>query len=214
MKTIILVFSMSLMLFSCSENDDISQPQQPEADNFYALKVGNSWVYKNYKYNLNTQNYDNTGVIDSVSIVGTQEFNGYTYFKFRRWTTGNEAGITFCNENGEHFEFFRDSLGYLVKNDGSIKFTNDDYSERIVSQNPPFTLFEKLVNGATQLTVESGSFDCINSERFLRDGSNVQFPGLDIFYYSDGIGLIYDTTSFASQDIPTIIRRLDSYVVQ
>lgn len=213
MKRLLILLPFFALIFSCN-SDDTTPPQQPEVDNFYALTVGNSWVYKNYKYNQNTEVYDDTGVIDSISIVGTQEFNGETFFKFRRWTTGNEAGITFCNENGEQFEFLRDSLGYLIKNDGSIKFTNSDYNERIIAQNSGLTILETLIDGNTQLTVEAGSFDCINSERFARDAANVQMPGLDKFYYSDGIGLVYDTSSFASQAIPSIIRRLDAYEVQ
>lgn len=214
MKRLLILLPFFAFIFSCNTSDDATQPQ-PEVDNFYALTVGNSWVYKNYKYNINTQLYDDTGVIDSISIVGTQEFDGETFYKFRRWTTGNETGITYCNENGEHFEYFRDSVGYLIRNDGSIKFTNNDYSERILVQHSGVTIIEMLVNGNSEITVEAGSFDCINSERFARaDATGNQLPALDRFYYSDGIGLIYDTSSFSSQAIPTIIRRLDAYEVQ
>ncbi len=212
MKRLLILLAFFALIFSCN-SDDTTEPLQPEADNFYALTVGNSWVYKNYKYNLNTQVYDDTGVIDSISIVDTQEFNGEAYFKFRRWTTGNEARITFCNENGEHFEYFRDSLGYLVKEDGSIKFTNNDYNERVLGVNGPVTIYEKLRNDLANQTVEAGTFECMYSERYARIAGD-QAPGLDRFYYFDGIGLVYDTTSFTSQAIPTIIRRLDSYMVQ
>ncbi|MEZ4793561.1 MAG: hypothetical protein R2783_08905 [Gelidibacter sp.] len=214
MKRLLILLPFFALMSSCNTSDDAMQ-QPSETDNFYALTVGNSWVYKNYKYNINTQVYDDTGVIDSISIVSTQDFDGETFYKFRRWTTGNEAGITFCNENGEHFEYFRDSLGYLIRNDGSIKFTNNDYSERILVQNSGISIIEMLVNGTTEITVEAGSFDCIHSERFVRDDANGnQLPALDKFYYSNGIGLIYDTSSFSTQSIPTIIRRLDSYEVQ
>ncbi len=213
MKRLLILLPFALML-SCSSNDEDAQPQQPEADNFYALTVGNSWVYKNYKYNPNTQNYENTGVIDSVSIVATEDFNGNTYYKFRRSTTGNEAGITFCNENGEHFELLRDSLGYLVRNDGSIKFTNNDYNERLIVANGSINIYETLMNGSTDITVEAGTFISIHSERYARDSNNMQLPGLDVHFYSDGIGLIYDTSSFTFVDYPTIIRRLDAYTIQ
>lgn len=213
MKRLLYFLPLLALMCSCSSNDD-AQPQQLEVDNFYALTVGNSWVYKNYKYNINTQVYDDTGVIDSISIFDTQEFDGETFYKFRRWTTGNETNITFCNENGEHFEYFRDSLGYLIWNDGRVKFTNVDYSERLLSENSGVRIFETLVVGTTQLSVEAGDFDCIRSERYAKNLNNEQFTGLDKFYYSDGIGLVYDTTSFVSSGTPQIVRRLDSYTVQ
>lgn len=213
MKRLLMLLPVFALTFSCTDNND-NPFQQPEVDNFYALTLGNSWVYKNYKDNLNSDVYDDTGVIDSISIVGTEEFNGNTYYKFRRLTTGNEAGITFCNENGEHFEFLRDSLGYLVRNDGRIKFTNNDFSERAISENSGVTTIEALASGTTQQAVEAGSFSCIHSERFARNANGDEFPGRDRYYYSDGFGLIYDTSSYVSQEFPTIIRRLDTYNIQ
>lgn len=212
MKRLFLIATFSALLFACNSSDD-TQIQEPETSNFYALTVGNSWVYENFKYNLNTQTYDNTGVTDSVSIVGTESINGNTYFKFRRHTIGNESNITFCNENGEHFELFRDSLGYLVGSDGKIKFTNTDYSERVISENGNLVLYEILMPEEVEQIVEAGTFNCIYSQRYVKNETS-QLPATDKFYYSDGIGLIYDTSSFATQSIPSIIRRLTHYVVQ
>lgn len=206
-----LIFS--IIFFSCSNDDSVSQ--QTSESNFYALTVGNSWVYKNYKYDTNTQTYENTGVIDSISIISTEEIFGNTYFKFRRLTTGNEDGITLCNQNGEHFEYLREFKGNLEKSDGTVKFTNNDYSERLLNDFNWGDVFEKLIEGETNMTVEAGSFTCINSERYaINENDEQQLPGLDRFYYADGYGLIYDTSSFVSNEIPTIIRRLYSYEIQ
>ena len=38
--------------------------------------------------------------------------------------------------------------------------------------------------------------------------------GLDRFYYANGVGLIYDTSSYVNDPIPSIIRRLDAYQIQ
>ncbi|WP_204346337.1 hypothetical protein [Psychroserpens algicola] len=213
MKRILLFVCTLLFAFSCS-NDDSTSPETLEA-NFYALTVGNSWVYKNYRYNMNTQLYEDTGVIDSVSIVSTENISGETYFKFRRLTTGNEDGITFCNPNGEHFEYLREDNGNLVRSDGNVKFTNNDFSLRVLSQNVWGIIVEQLIEGESTMNVEAGSFTCVNSERYaLLSPNNDPSPGLDRFYYSDGFGLIYDTSSYVSNDIPSIIRRLDTYVIQ
>ena len=210
MKRILFCLCLITLINSCNSNDDSQDVELPEA-NFYALTVGNSWVYKNYRYNLQTEFYDDTGVIDSLSIVDTETINGNTYFKFRRWTTGNEDNIAFCNPNGEHFELLRDSLGFLIRDDGSIKFTNSNYDERVLSVQDWGTIIETLVQGANMINVEAGIFNCINSERFARMPNGIQADGLDHFYYSDGVGLIFDTSSFVSDPIHSIERRLDTY---
>jgi len=112
MKHIFYVCFFAVLLSSCTT----SETNQDSESNFYALTIGNEWVYKNYRYNINTQLYDDTGVVDAVRIVGTEVVNENTYFKFRRFTTGNEAGITFCNPNGEHFEL----LIRMIGEDGEI----------------------------------------------------------------------------------------------
>ena len=194
MKRILFTVSLFACLFSCS-NDDAATPETQDP-NFYALTVGNSWVYKNYSYNVNTDTYDDTGVIDSISIVNTEVFEGNTYFKLRRLTTGNDIGITFCNPNGEYFELVRDSLGALIRSDGLIKFTNTNYEERILAQEPWGSIREILTAGETDISLEAGIFSCVNSERYAILTDAGQAPALDKFYYSDGVGLIYDTISF------------------
>ncbi|WP_033960856.1 hypothetical protein [Psychroserpens jangbogonensis] len=212
MRRILITVCILSLFFSCSSDD--SNTPEAQIENFYALTVDNFWVYKNYRYNINTETYDDTGVVDSISIVGTEVFEGKTYFKFRRLTTGNENQITYCNPNGEYFEYLREFEGNLIWNTGEVKFTNNDYSVRTLDENDWGNIVEKLTDDTTSLSVEAGTFDCINSERYVILPDGEQAPSLDRFYYSDGIGLVYDTSSFVSQETPSIIRRLESYNVQ
>ncbi|MFT5846980.1 MAG: hypothetical protein ACJARX_000052 [Psychroserpens sp.] len=132
MKRILISVCFFAYLFSCSSDDSVTLETQEY--NFYALTVGDSWIYKNYRYDQNSEIYEDTGVKDSISIIGTEDLFGNTYFKFRRLTTGNEEAITFCNPNGEYFENLREFEGNLVKDDGTVKFTNSDYSVRTLSE--------------------------------------------------------------------------------
>jgi len=214
MKHLLLCLCIVTLTFSCTESDDSgNQIDDPEA-NFYALTVGNSWVYKNYKYSLVTDAYEDTGVVDSVSIVGVEDLSGESYFKFRRLTTGNEEGITFCNPNGEYFEFLREDEGDLIDEEGIIKFTNNNYEERLLQENSWGNIYEALVEGTTTINVEAGEFDSLSSERYAKNSEGEQLDGLDRFYYANGFGLIYDTSSTVSNSTPSIIRRLDAYEVQ
>lgn len=210
-----IIFSLCIMACALScDSDNDAEPISPPQSNFYALTVGNSWVYKNYKYDASTETYEDTGVIDSVSIVGTETISGNTYFKFRRLTTGNDTNITFCNANGEHFEWLRDSLGNLTNEQGKVKFTNSDFSERLIQENSWGNMYEVLQSGNASMSLDSGTFNCVTSERYLRNTDGEQQLGLDMFYYADGIGLIYDTSSFVTNPIHSIERRLDAYNVQ
>ena len=95
MKRILYVCFIAVILSACTTSDNQDPPESES--NFYALTEGNAWVYKNYEYNSLTEDYEDTGVIDSVSIVNTEVINDNTYFRFRTYTTGNDAGVTFCN---------------------------------------------------------------------------------------------------------------------
>jgi hypothetical protein len=214
MKRILITVCFFACLFSCSSDDSVTPETQEE--NFYALTVGNSWVYRNYRYDQNSETYEDTGVVDSLSVIGTEVIDGNTYYQFRRFTTGNEEQITFCNPDGEHFEYLREFEGDLILSTGEVKFTNNDYSIRTLSENSWGNIVERLTEDTTTLNVEAGTFDCINSERYaILSDPNQQATGLDKFYYSNGVGLIYDTTSFViNGELPLIIRRLDTYDIQ
>lgn len=216
MKRIILSLCASALIFSCSNDDDGGcETGGTQANNFYALTVGNSWEYKNYIYNTTTQEYDYSGVIDSVEIIGTQEIEGNSYFEFKTLTTGNDDDDPLLNSNGERTELLRDSLGYLVLDTGVIKFTNNDFTERLLNEQDWGNTYETLQEETSEFTVEAGSFTCVNSHRYAKSNPDgALLPGLDKIYYSDGIGLIYETISFVSSNIPRVQRRLDSYSVQ
>lgn len=214
MKNLLIYVVLSTILFSCSSDDDTV-----ETENFYALKVGNSWVYKYYEYDEDTHSYLYTGIVDSVSVIGTEKVNNQTYFKTIRKSSGNENRIFSypgyqTNPDILYFENVRDSLGFLVRSNGLIKFTNSSFEERILGVEDWGTAYEKLVPDNTEITTEAGTFTCINSERFARNTQGELFQGRDRFYYADRIGLIYETASSVSSDTPLFIRRLTSYDIK
>ena len=208
MKTSFFILCLLFIFASCTTNQNTTVQGN---NNFYALTEGNSWVYKNYKLDSRTNDYEETSVIDSITVLSSKIIRGNMFYKVRTLTTGNEEHITFCNPNGEHIDFLRDSLGYLINDKGEIKHSYVNYSERLVRENSWGNLYETLQKGIEEINVESGTFGCVLSKRYAKDQDNRLFPANDFFYYADGVGLIYDTSSFVSQDTPTIIRRLDSY---
>lgn len=213
MKRMLIFLCLITFFCSCTSNDD-ALALQPEPENFYALTVGNQWVYHNYRYNNTTEVYDATGVIDSVSIVGTQEMTGHTYFKFRTSTTGNEEHITFCNPNGERFEYLREENGVLLGENGVVKFIRNDYEPLLVASDAYFNYYNQLQEGVSNISVPAGTFECSNMHYYVTNEAGTPMAGFNTYLYANGIGLVYDTTSFVSQGYHTIERRLHSYVVQ
>ena len=69
-KPLFLAFiALSLSIISCSNDGNIIP--EPE-ENFFALTVGNSWVYEHCRReNQVTAVYYSVGVIDSIKITGT-----------------------------------------------------------------------------------------------------------------------------------------------
>jgi len=200
------------LLSSCTSDDE--DYSQIDNTNFYALTVGNQWVYKNYRFNFSTQEYVDTGIIDSVNIIGTETIDSKDYYKFRIFTSGNDDGTILYNLNGERFELLRDSLGYLVYDDGTIKYTKNNFSSRLLSSNDWGNVYEQLIALDHEITVEAGTFNSSYAHRFVMLENGEQAAGMDHIYYADGYGLIYDTVSFVSQENPMVVRRLDSYFVQ
>ncbi|MEM5565327.1 hypothetical protein WNY78_09435 [Psychroserpens sp. AS72] len=213
MKRILITVCLFACLFSCSNDDSITPETQDPG--FYALTVGNSWVYKSLRYDFNGEAYTDIEIIDSVSIVGTENIFGNSYFKFRTKTSGSpDEEALWSNANGIMFEFFREVDGSLVNENNQIVFTTTDYTEQIINAQDWGTVFEILVEDLVTVDVPAGTFECFNKQRYAETSGGVTLPSLDNIYYAEGIGLIYDTKSFATRATPEVIRRLDSYNVQ
>lgn len=214
MKLIILCFCFSLIMMSCTESAEIENENNQPDDNFYALSVGNSWVYKNYRLDFNTDTYKYTGGVDSISIIDKKNIDGITYYEFRRLTTGIEDGSFSCYSNGEYFKLLRENDGALVDDEGNVIFTNDNFQERLLYENSWGNVYERLVEGDTIMNVEAGEFKCIYSERYAIDTEGQRLEGTNHYYYSEGIGLVYETCSTVSDEKPRMIKRLDAYDIQ
>lgn len=208
----ILLLFISILILSCDNNEDTSLTE----NNFYALSVGNSWIYKNYVFNSLTDEYEYLGIVDSISIIDTESIKGEVYYKLRRMTIGNENRNVFCNVNGEHFSLLRDSIGFLINDKGAIKYANNNFSEReAFTVSPGIIAYEKLLEEKTKIDTEAGSFICFDTERYARQiDNNKLFPALDHRYYADGIGFVADTQSYLAGNTPFVIRRLDSYSIK
>lgn len=212
-----LILASACLVFTCisCSSDDNTIPEPEES--FYALRVGNSWVYEHHRrVNPQSTDFENINVTDSVKIVGTEEINGNTFFKFRTRTSGNEANQAFCSPNGENFKFLRDSLGYLINDAGKVQFSpQGDTNEYVLDVTSFNRLIYSLSTESEVVTTPAGDFDCHWMNLYTRDnGSDERSVGTSKYYRMEGIGEVFTTSSWASRPLHTVEKRLVSYTVQ
>ncbi|WP_298514421.1 hypothetical protein [uncultured Kordia sp.] len=205
--------ALTMCFISCSNDDEI--PVEPE-ESFYGLRVGNSWVYQHFRReNSQSEIFNDTGVIDSVQITGTEIINGNEFFKYRIRTSGNENNIAFCSPNGERFEYLRDSLGFLVNEFGKVQFSTESTEEFRYNNSDSFFMYTARGEENEIIATPAGEFDSEYMKVYARpQPGEVPHPGLDKYYYVQGVGKVFNTLSFISTTIHTMERRLISYDVQ
>jgi hypothetical protein len=204
-----------MVCISCS-NEDVTEPVEPEATTF-ALKVGNSWVYHYFRReNPQSQLFNNMNVIDSVEIIGTEEIEGNTYYKFRTRTFGNDTNLPYLPDNGEQFKMLRDSLGYLIDERNRMHFSaENDTSEHVMDSFSDYRTVFKLSETSELLSTPVGDFNCHwMSFYFVDNVTDERYTGESRYYRNRTVGEMMTTISFASQPEHFIEKRLVAYELQ
>jgi len=213
MKRILFTVCFFALFFSCNSDDDSSNATAPEAG-FYALTVGNSWEYRYYDLETSSDSFVAGTVVETVSIVSTEEIEGETYFKFRYFVTGNDLNSPNYPENGESFRYFREDSENLVDDSNTIIFLRENHEERLIgSLSNPILQYLRLAVDTHNLSTIAGTFETLDMELYARDGDGNLYPGISHYYYADGIGLVLNTTTFVSTAQHFRERRLESYSI-
>lgn len=224
MKRFCTIICLFTLLFSCNSDEDIQDIQQSEP-NFYALTVGNSWVYKWYELDDRNENPNLfTGVSETVSIEDIETIDNETYYKFKRVITGNPLDnlgnpiIINIEGNGEYFEFLRDSSGYLINEAGLIKCVNNTYEEILIDTefDGLESIFGQVSEDNITYNTEAGVFNSLEFILSLSVYQSTILHGISYYYYSDGIGLVSNINRrFVNCDFCGFFeKRLDSYNLQ
>ena len=211
-----LLILFSVLFFSCNKDDSAPQEEQELSEpNFYALKVGNSWRYEYFRRIARTDEFESSNAFDDVSISGTTEINGNTYYVFETTTTGNDDSNVFVPDNGTIVTKRRDSLGYLIDENGLkyFSYSNMDQEYLIRDSSSDAKIYGVLTANDANLTVAAGDFVCSVNELFAKFQNGNVSPGRDFYSYSEEIGQIKSTCSFVSDSLPIAERRLVSYSI-
>ncbi len=184
---------LSLFFISCNNDDDSSTEEQEVVENFYALKIGNTWKYEYFKRIGQTEEFETTGVIEEVEIIETTIIDEETFYVFKSTTTGNENNFPPCApENGITYINKRDSLGYLIDDNHHFLFSNENFEEYLISDNVWGDTYGVLIEELEIIDMPAGSFECNQNEIFaIQPETGDIFLGRDRQYYSDEKGEIY-----------------------
>ena len=213
MKRLLLCTYFFTLIFSCSTSDDV-QENNLEL-NFYGLTVGNSYTYKFYKYNSDTEDYDETLIVQNVIIEDTEEVSGQQYFKIKTTTSGVDGFNLFYLQNGEEIDYLREVDGTLINDNNDVLFVNNEFSEHLVnSDNTSLNLYRKTIEEPVIINSNTGSFNCIEMQNYIVTEDGTTLDGVSKIHYSEGVGLVQQTCVYASSSTPVMIKKINSYNIQ
>jgi hypothetical protein len=210
MKRILITVCFFTCLFSCSSDDSVTPEPQ---SNFYGLQVGNSWNYKVYERNFQTQTLEYGSIQQDVSVIETEEIDGNTYFKLKTVTSGSsDTDNNF--PNGETIQYRRIEDGKLLNEFSQTVFVNNDFTERLISENDWGNFYNQTLEELATVTVDAGEFICTDMLVYAKTLEGEQLAGLDHTYYANGIGLVSNSVSFVVSGDVYFKVVLNSYDIQ
>lgn len=203
-RKMISVFAILLMAFSCN-NDDNSESNNVEESGFFSedvLKVGNKWVYKTYD-NRNTisnpADYEFTGKVDSIEVIGVTNVNGVNFF-VRRTRSFNINTSTFLGEN-IYYERINNKGHWVIRTllngneteeSGFVRHPGDDF-EHTYSQNYEFEgVIEYKLYDNENINVEGKNYEVAPYKGyFIPIGSSEPLLSKTVNYsFNKDIGLV------------------------
>lgn len=214
-RVLLLFLSFSVLFVSCKKDDGNDVPQEQEVDaGFFALQVGNSWVYNYFRLDSNTGDLINVGATETVEITSEEEIGGETIFTMRTTTVDDDDTCVLCNNDPIVITKVKDSLGYLVEVDGPIVFSSINTRDYKIASFEYGDIYQVLNPNEVSISVPAGQFVVKDNERYAVKPDGTLFDGRSNLYYAEGIGAIRETYSGVTHLRILFERHLMSYTVQ
>jgi hypothetical protein len=197
-RSVVYLILISICISACKKEDSTPQPQPsgPVPGNYTPLTIGSYWVYDWYQVD-SSGNSTFMNKTDSMYISGDILIAGYTYAVLEKNFFG---GITINQK------YLRDSLGYLVSDQGVILFSSTNFTDTLRTLTESFYFsFWKMDEVGLVITVPSGTWPTFNYKQTVIQtngtfacGSNI---GYENSYYANNIGLVCETIFFFGSNI-------------
>ncbi|MFC7358090.1 hypothetical protein ACFQO1_10350 [Jejudonia soesokkakensis] len=188
MYKLLLLSIIPFFLISCNKNDN-SSSQDIEASNYFALTLGNSWTYDVFEFRESSGNYEPLGYKIITSISRKKTINGKIFFYLETNEEGNNVNFNLVDYVGNIF--VRDSLGYLVRPDGVIKFTTQTSDPYFINATGLNKQYGQYIPEVITLETPMGNFQDIDFNKTFLDFENGNNShDLEKTYYKSGAGLV------------------------
>lgn len=223
MKNLIIVTIACVFFTSCTKDDEAISIETNESEsNFFNLKVGNVWVYKEYRevnqYGaiVDTSEFNFTN-IDTVRITEKIRIDDREFYKM----TSNRYGIDGRKISSTNTSFVKvNSYGHLVNSEGATihpgKDKNlDNYNIGLIDFYYDKGSFEYELVGPENISVEGKSYNTYYLKGIFTFTLNT-FPDIENrnreygSYYQEGVGLVKRVANSFSSNLK-IETRLVSY---
>lgn len=201
MKTLLPIALIITVLSSCKKE---SPEQNLDPAPVYSLptSAGSYWVFE--RRTVDSLGNETPSGIDTLFLLGDTLLNGKSYLAYSSWTG-----------NFPHPNYLRDSMGYLVDENGTIHYAYVHFGDTLNSwdSNGGFPgpngfiqlyMDQYMSNGLTNLSTPAGPFDCYLRKTVSRDsaGGPVNVCGdlefISTNYYASDIGMVRYENSFFS----------------
>lgn len=204
-SAIVLIILGLTSLSSCKKdndnNDVITYPD------FSQLKVGNYWVYQQFRID-SSGNETVMNVFDSCFVEKDTLINGNVYFKMFRESIIPNAS----------YSFVRDSLHYIVDNNGKILFSSQDFNTVFearyieTSNNDTVALvYKKMADKDLMFATPAGIYITSNCQETYDMYPNWNFAGdprrINV-RYAENVGVVSEILPFYSSNPNYTERRL------
>jgi len=212
MKSIVLLVSVLLCVYSCKKSDPLELKTDSLATkinsqinaSYFPMAVGNYWVYQEFWQT--DSGYVSWGVTDSTTISKDTVINGNKYYKFEYYDNTNSPTIKYQGSSN----YLRDSCSYIVQRDGlkilSLNNFTDTLRKGVKMLNDDIILYQysiKMEKIKDKITVPAGTFDNVISARrtmimsptFSDNNNDIRYS---CRYYSKTVGCIFENVNFGT----------------
>lgn len=215
MKTRILVgMYLLVVLVACNKESNVTNPVIEEPT-YYPLTTGSYWVYNTYKID-SLKNEVLFSENDTTTIIGDTNLNGFQYKVFY----GKKYGFT----HDKTLQFKRDSMGYIVNEEGITFFNQTNFTDTLFSESLPndidtaFYRFSTMKIVTDEINLSAGTFDSLLNYRlefiYWREPNQLTLS-LNT-YYAPYVGKILNQNCYAGmylQDKSYYEERLINYYI-